>query len=57
MTTSSNTLFASTRSARSLGLLLAGGVLFAVSIGGSSALVGAYTAATRAPIAAVHAVV
>lgn len=45
MTTSSVALFASTRRAGSLGLLVAGGILFAVTFGGSSALFSAYTGA------------
>jgi hypothetical protein len=57
-TSSSNALFASTRSARSFGLLIAGGILFAVTVGGSSALYGAYTSAiAQMPLAAVHAAV
>jgi hypothetical protein len=45
MATSSNTLFASSRRSQSLGLLVAGGILFVIGIGGSGALVGAYTGA------------
>lgn len=44
MTTSSN-LFASSRRTRSLGLLVASSILFAVAVGGSGALQGAYTGA------------
>ncbi len=43
MNASSSSLFASSRRARSLGLLVAGSILFAVTVGGSSALFGAYT--------------
>jgi hypothetical protein len=43
MATTTNTLFASSRSARSLGLALAAGVLFLATVGGSSALYSAYT--------------
>lgn len=57
-TSSSNALFATTRRARSLGLVIAGGILFAVTVGGSSALYGAYTGAVaQTPMAAVHAAV
>lgn len=48
----SNALFASTRSNRSLGLLVAACILFAVGVGGSGALVGAYTGATALNTAA-----
>ena len=40
-----NNLFASSRSARSVGLIVAAGVLFLATIGGSGALFGAYTGA------------
>ena len=43
MASATNSLFASSRSARSLGLIVAAGVLFLATIGGSSALYGAYT--------------
>jgi hypothetical protein len=43
MASATNTLFASSRSARSLGLLVAAGILFIATVGGSSALYGAYT--------------
>lgn len=43
MATSSNTLFTSSRRSQSLGLLVAGGILFVIGIGGSGALFGAYT--------------
>jgi hypothetical protein len=52
MATSTNSLFASSRSARSLGLFLAAGILFVATIGGSSALYGAYTGSIAQ--AAVH---
>jgi hypothetical protein len=45
MATSSNALFLSSRRSQSLGLLVAGGILFVIGIGGSGALVGAYTGA------------
>ncbi len=45
MATTSNALFASTRHSRSVGLLVAACVLFAVGVGGSGALLGAYTGA------------
>jgi hypothetical protein len=45
MATSTNALFASSRRARSLGLFVAAGILFLATIGGSSALYGAYTGA------------
>jgi hypothetical protein len=43
MATSTNTLFASSRRARSLGLFVVAGILFLGTIGGSSVLYGAYT--------------
>jgi len=43
MATATNTLFASSRSARSLGLAVAASILFLATIGGSSALYSAYT--------------
>jgi len=43
MATATNALFASTRRARSLGLLVAGGIFFVIGIGGSGALWGAYS--------------
>jgi hypothetical protein len=48
----SNALFASSRSSRSLGLLAAACILFAVGVGGSGALVGAYIGATAQNTAA-----
>jgi hypothetical protein len=45
MATPPNTLFASSRRSKALGLLVAGGILFVIGIGGSTALVGAYTGA------------
>ena len=58
MPTSSNTLFASTRRSRSLGLLVAASVLFAVTVGGSGALFEAYTSAVaQSPTALVQAAV
>jgi len=51
----SNALFASSRSNRSLGLIVAACILFAVGLGGSGALVGAYTGATAHHSAAVTA--
>jgi hypothetical protein len=54
-TSSSNALFASSRRAPFFGLLVAGSVLFAVTVGGSSALYGAYTSSiAQMPLAAVH---
>jgi hypothetical protein len=56
MSTSTN-LFASSRRGRPLGLLLAGSILLAVTIGGSGALFGAYTGAVaQAPVATLHSV-
>jgi hypothetical protein len=52
MATSTNSLFASSRTARSLGLFVAAGILFVATIGGSSALYGAYTGSIAQ--AAVH---
>jgi uncharacterized protein HemX len=43
MATFSNVLFASSRRERSGGLLVAAAILFAVALGGSGALFGAYT--------------
>jgi hypothetical protein len=51
MATATNTLFASSRRARSLGLAIVAGLLFIATVGGSSALYGAYTG----PVARVHA--
>jgi len=51
----SNALFASSRSHRSLGLFAAACILFAVGLGGSGALVSAYTGATAQNTAAVTA--
>ena len=36
-------LFASSRHSKALGLLVAGGILFVVGLGGAGALLGAYT--------------
>jgi hypothetical protein len=52
MATPSNTLFASSRRCKAWGLLVAGGMLFAIGIGGSGALLGAYTGANS--LSAVH---
>jgi hypothetical protein len=55
MSTSTNTLFSSSRRAKAFGLLIAGGVLFLIGIGGSGALVVAYTGAVaNTPVVAVH---
>jgi hypothetical protein len=54
MASATNSLFASSRSARSLGLLVAAGILFIATVGGSSALYGAYTAAAQTQAAAVR---
>jgi len=43
MATTTDTLFASSRRARSLGLALAAGILFLATVGGSGALYSAYT--------------
>ncbi len=51
----SNALFASSRGSRSLGLFAAACILFAVGVGGSGALVGAYTGATAQNTAAITA--
>jgi hypothetical protein len=40
-----NSLFASSRRSKAFGLMVAGGILFVIGIGGSGALVGAYTGA------------
>jgi hypothetical protein len=57
MNTSSN-LFASSRRGRPLGLLVAGSILFAVTVGGSGALFGAYTGpVAQAAVATVHSAV
>ncbi|MGO8968820.1 MAG: hypothetical protein ACLQDQ_04540 [Myxococcaceae bacterium] len=49
----SNALFASSRQSRSLGLIVAASILFAVGVGGSGALVSAYTGASaQSPVAA-----
>jgi hypothetical protein len=53
MTSANNNLFVSSRHSRSLGLLVAGAVLFIVGVGGSSALFGAYTGAVAQATAAV----
>jgi hypothetical protein len=45
MATSSNALFTSSRRSQSLGLWVAGGILFVIGFGGSSAVLGAYTGA------------
>ncbi|MGO9829979.1 MAG: hypothetical protein ACLPJH_07540 [Myxococcaceae bacterium] len=52
MAASSNSLFASTRHSKAIGLLVAGAMLFAVGVGGSGALLAAYTGANS--VAAVH---
>lgn len=51
-----DTLFASSRRARSVGLIVAAGVLFLATIGGGSALFGAYTGAVAQRPAAVQTV-
>jgi hypothetical protein len=45
MATQSHSLFASSRRSKAFGLLVAGGILFVIGIGGSGALVSAYTGA------------
>ncbi len=51
MATPPTSLFASSRCSKAFGLLLAGGILFVIGIGGSGALVGAYTGAiTRSAV-------
>lgn len=45
MASATNSLFASSRTSRSLGLLVAAGILFLATVGGSSALYSAYTVA------------
>ncbi len=55
MATSSNSLFAATRRSKAIGLLVAGAMLFAVGVGGSGALVAAYTGAIAGnSVASVH---
>ena len=43
MATSSASLFASSRHSKAFGLVVAGGILFLVGVGGSGALLSAYT--------------
>jgi hypothetical protein len=45
MVTPFNSLFASSRRSKALGVLVAGGILFVIGIGGSGALMGAPTGA------------
>jgi len=53
--TTSNTLFASSRRTKAFGLLVAGGMLFAIGVGGSGAMVAAYTGAIAGnSVARVH---
>lgn len=52
--TTPNTLFASVRRTKAYGLLVAGGMLFAIGVGGSGALVAAYTGATASNTVALH---
>jgi hypothetical protein len=55
MATPSNTLFASTRRTKAFGLMVAGGMLFAIGVGGSGALFAAYTGASAGnSVARVH---
>ena len=55
MATSSNSLFAATRRSKAVGLLVAGGILFVVGVGGSGALVAAYTGSIAGnTVTAVH---
>ena len=42
MATTTNALFASTRRARSMGLVVAGSIFFLLGVGGSGALLGAF---------------
>ena len=52
MSTPSESLFASSRHSQAFGLLAAGCVLFAIALGGSGALLSAYTGAnSQTPIA------
>jgi hypothetical protein len=52
MASATNSLFASSRRSRALGLLIAAGVLFIATVGGSSALYGAYTGVAQTHAAA-----
>ncbi|MGO8970320.1 MAG: hypothetical protein ACLQDQ_12200 [Myxococcaceae bacterium] len=55
MATTSNSLFAATRRSKAVGLLVAGAILFVVGVGGSGALVAAYTGAVSGnTVTAVH---
>jgi hypothetical protein len=55
MATSSSALFASTRRSNSLGLLVAGGILFVIGFGGTGALWSAYSGViSSAPTVAVN---
>jgi hypothetical protein len=52
MATATNSLFASSRTSRSLGLFVAAGILFLATVGGSSALYSAYTGVAQMQAAA-----
>jgi hypothetical protein len=52
MASATNSLFASSRTSRSLGLLVAAGILFIATVGGSGALYSAYTGVAQMQTAA-----
>jgi hypothetical protein len=52
MASATNSLFASSRTSRSLGLLVAAGILFIATVGGSGALYSAYTGVAQMQVAA-----